>query len=173
MAEKLLLHCCCGPCAAGVLDRLAGYEPTLCFINPNIDTAEEYYKRADELVRLSRETIQAPVIVPEYRPDCFYAAVKGLENEPEGGRRCVKCIELRLKMTADLADGFDKVTTTLTVSPHKNAALINALGERLTEKWLYSDFKKKDGFKRSVAVSREHNLYRQNYCGCTFSKHHE
>lgn len=168
--KKLLLHCCCAPCTSGVLDRLEGYEPTLCFINPNLDTEAEYYKRARELERLSRETIGAPVIVPPYDPEPFYAAVRGQENEPEGGKRCETCIRLRLCQTVGMADDFDAVTTTLTISPHKNAPLINALGAELTDKWVYADFKKKDGFKHSVEQSKAHGLYRQNYCGCRFSK---
>lgn len=171
--KKLLLHCCCAPCTCGVLDRLDDYEPTLCFINPNIDTAEEYYKRAAELERLSALTLHAPVIIPPYDPAPFYAAVKGLEDEPEGGRRCDACIRLRLAQAAKYAKAFDAVTTTLTVSPHKNAPRINAIGAEITDKWVYADFKKKDGFKHSVTRSREMGLYRQRYCGCVFSKRDE
>ena len=171
--KKLLLHCCCAPCSSAVLERLDGYEPTLCFVNPNIDTKEEYYKRAAELERLNALTLKAPIIIPDYKPETFTAVCKGLEREPEGGLRCRECIKLRLKATAELAGDYDAVTTTLTVSPHKNTAMINSIGAVLTDKWLYSDFKKKDGFKRSVELSRVYGLYRQNYCGCVFSKRDE
>ena len=173
---RLLLHCCCAPCASAVIERLADdFRLTLLFYNPNLDTAEEYDLRARELERYSAETIGAPGIVPDFDPHPFYEAAKGLETCPEGGARCEACIGLRLRYTAAQAAGFEYFTTTLSVSPHKNAARINALGEKFEAdahgaQWLYSDFKKRDGFKRSTELSRQHNLYRQNYCGCAFSK---
>lgn len=174
----LLLHCCCAPCSTAVVERLCqDYRLTLLFYNPNIDAGEEYDLRAGELVRYSRETVGAPVVVPPFDPQPFLDAARGMEELPEGGARCRACIGLRLKYTAEQAAGFDWFTTTLSISPHKDAATINALGNALETdgtshgaKWLYSDFKKRDGFKRSIELSKQFALYRQNYCGCAFSK---
>lgn len=166
------MHCCCAPCASAVIERLSAYALTLLFYNPNIDTADEYRRRADELVRLSRETVNAEVIVPPFDPRPFYEAATGLETCPEGGDRCRACIGTRLRYTAEKSGGYDFFTTTLSVSPHKNSRMINELGENLSApaRWLYSDFKKKDGYKRSIELSKAHGLYRQNYCGCRFAK---
>lgn len=177
---SLLLQSCCGPCSSYVLEYLSGcFDITVLYYNPNIYPLEEYEKRLSEQKRLLREMKSArPVsfMESEYVPGDFYEAVKGFESEPEGGRRCEKCFMLRLERTARVAkeNGFDFFGTTLTVSPHKNAQLINKTGTELGEKYgvefLTSDFKKKDGYKRSIELSREYGLYRQDYCGCEFSK---
>lgn len=174
--SKLLLHCCCAPCSSACLERLKDYfDITVLFYNPNIEDVE-YGRRKDELLRLISETGWAKVLDCEHDTQEFYGAICGLEREKEGGKRCEKCFKLRLEKTASLAEsgGFDYFTTTLTISPLKNAALINSIGERLAEgkkvKWLYSDFKKRDGYLRSIRLSERYNLYRQNYCGCVYSR---
>lgn len=173
--KKLLLHCCCAPCSSACLERLAGsFEISVLFYNPNIED-EEYFKRKAELVRFIRETGYAEIIDCDHDTNEFYSAVKGLEKEKEGGARCRVCFKLRLEKTAEIAkqNGFDYFSTTLTLSPLKNATLINEIGESLqTEKvkWLYCDFKKRGGYLRSLELSKKHNLYRQNYCGCVFSR---
>lgn len=173
---KLLLHACCAPCASACVERLAPYfDVTLFFYNPNMDTAEEYGKRAEELRKLAG-VFGVNCVITDYEPTEFYDAVKGYEDCPEGGSRCEKCFGLRLHKTAEYAaeNGYDYFTTTLTVSPLKNAELINATGFYAAEKagvqFLPSDFKKKGGYLRTVELSREYGLYRQNYCGCEFSK---
>lgn len=182
--KKLLMHACCAPCSSYCFEETSKFfDVTLYFYNPNMDTAEEYEKRREELKKLAGEFFpngkKAATATEEYEPKEFYERVKGYENEPEGGARCEKCFELRLEKTAAYAKehGFDYFTTTLTVSPHKNAEKINAIGEKIGQKYgvkyLYSDFKKRDGFKRSTALSEEFGLYRQNYCGCVFSKRME
>lgn len=172
----LLLHACCAPCSSACLERIKDFfDVTVYYYNPNIDSEEEYYKRANEQKRLCAE-LNVKVIIEEYRSDEFYSAVRGLENEPEGGKRCEKCFYLRLKKTAERAKekGFDYFTTTLTLSPLKNAELLNETGEKAAAEtgvgFLPSDFKKRGGYKRSIELSREYGLYRQNYCGCVFSK---
>lgn len=172
---KLALHSCCGPCSSYVLEYLKEYfDITLFYYNPNIYPAEEYDHRLREQLRLC-DILQIPAIACEYRPEIFFDAVKGLEEEPEGGARCAKCFALRLEYTASLAKqkGFLLFTTTLTVSPHKNAQVINQIGEAIAQKhgicWLPSDFKKKNGYLRSIQLSQQFGLYRQNYCGCKFS----
>ena len=177
---KLLLHVCCAPCSSYCLEYLSKYfEITVYYYNPNISIKEEYEHRLNEEKRLvSQMPFKNPVKVIEgaYDPKVFFDAVKGLENEPEGGKRCEKCFELRLSSTAKLASekSFDYFTTTLTISPLKNAEMLNSIGERMAERygvsWLYSDFKKREGCKRSIELSREYDLYRQNYCGCVFSR---
>lgn len=178
---KLLLHACCAPCSSYCLEETSRYfDVTVFFYNPNMDCAEEYEKRKTELERLlsafSPNGKKADFVAAEYEPDEFYRAVEGLEGEPEGGARCEKCFALRLEKTAVYAkeNGFDFFTTTLTVSPHKNADKINDLGEKIGEKYgvkfLHSDFKKRGGFLRSTRLSEEYGLYRQNYCGCVFSE---
>lgn len=174
--KRLLLHACCAPCSSACLERLKDYfAVTVHFYNPNIED-EEYEKRKKELIRFVSETGWAEIIDCDHDTAQFYTAVKGLEGEPEGGKRCKKCFYLRLERTAETAEklGFDYFATTLTISPLKNAELINGIGAKLAEgkkaKWLYSDFKKKDGYKRSLTLSQEHELYRQNYCGCVFSR---
>lgn len=172
----LLLHICCAPCGCGVISRLAPFfSVTLYYYNPNIDTEDEYNKRFDEipkLLRLSGLKDSVSLIKSEYDHDEFAAAARGFENEPEGGARCPRCFELRLDETARYAaaHGYEYFCTTLTVSPHKNAEVINLIGERLAERrgvrWLPSDFKKRDGYLMSVKLSKEYGLYRQCYCGC-------
>lgn len=172
--KRLLLHCCCAPCSTACLERLKDdMSVTVFFYNPNIEDAE-YNKRKRELVRLLEETGWADIVDCDRDTDKFYGAVKGLEKEPEGGRRCEICIRLRLSATAERAraDGYDYFATTLTVSPLKNARLINSIGEEFQSdgcKWLYSDFKKQNGYLKSVRLSEKYGLYRQNYCGCVYS----
>lgn len=172
---RLLLHSCCGPCSSYVLEYLSDYfDITLFFYNPNIQPAEEYEKRLlTQKQLLERAKYKNPVafLAGEYEPQRFFEAVKGLENCREGGARCEKCFELRLSKAAEIAKkgGFDYFATTLTVSPHKNAVLINEIGGRY-QNYLPSDFKKREGYKRSIILSKEYELYRQGYCGCIFSK---
>ena len=176
---SLLLHSCCAPCSSYVLEYLSQYfEITILFYNPKIYPPEEYQARVHEEERLIREMHfkhPAHMISGTYDPDVYYMAVKGLEKEPEGGARCEKCFELRLSEAAREAikGGFDYFTTTLTKSPLKSAPTLQTIGERIGEEvgvsYLPSDFKKKNGYKRSVELSEEHGLYRQNYCGCVYS----
>jgi predicted adenine nucleotide alpha hydrolase (AANH) superfamily ATPase len=176
---RLLLHCCCAPCSTAVLDLLNRYfEITLLYYNPNIYPEAEYVKRERELHRLLSLTDAArpmELVTAEYRPEAFDVRIAGLEGEPEGGKRCFECISLRMEETARKAadDKYDYFTTTLSVSPHKNAEAINSIGAALAlrypVKYLYADFKKKDGYKRSIELSGEYGLYRQDYCGCRYS----
>lgn len=172
---RLLLHSCCGPCSSYVLEYLSDYfDITLFFYNPNIQPAEEYEKRLlTQKKLLERAKYKNPVVflAGEYEPQRFFDMVKGLEGCKEGGARCEKCFELRLSKAAEIAKkgGFDYFATTLTVSPHKNAVLINEIGGRY-QNYLPSDFKKREGYKRSIILSKEYELYRQGYCGCIFSK---
>lgn len=180
LKPKLLLHVCCAPCSSYVLEYLfEHFEITTYFYNPNISSFEEYNLRADELKRFVKEKFGEEYIVNEicnYNPDEFYVAVKGMEDFKEGGNRCFTCYELRLDKSAEYAktNQFDYFTTTLSISPLKNAEKLNEIGARLSEKYgikyLYSDFKKKNGYKRSIELSNEYHLYRQNFCGCKFSK---
>lgn len=177
---RLLLHACCAPCSSYVLEYLSRYFAiTLWFYNPNIAPEAEYRFRAEELRRLAAAMpLRHPVTVKvaPYDPTAFSAAVKGLEQEPEGGARCRACFALRLSAAAKqaAAGGYDYVTTTLSISPLKNAALLNDIGAATAEKagvsWLYADFKKRDGYRRSCELSALYRLYRQNYCGCAYSK---
>jgi len=177
---SLLLHACCAPCASSVLEYLAEFfSVTVLYYNPNTFPPDEYEKRLGELKKLLPllETGHpVSLICGEYNSDAFYSLVRGSEAEPEGGGRCRLCFELRLEETARTAreGNFDYFTTTLTVSPHKNAALINGIGGAMSEKYdvpyLYSDFKKRGGYGRSIELSNKFGLYRQNYCGCEFSK---
>ena len=176
---SLLLHSCCGPCSSYVLSCLARqFRVTLFYYNPNLYPDSEYRLRYAEQLRLLREADfarQVRVLEAPYDPETFRAAVAGLEQEPEGGSRCTVCFRLRLERTARAAreGAFDFFGTTLTVSPHKNAPLLNALGEeyavRYGVKWLPSDFKKREGYKQSIRLSGEYGLYRQDYCGCEYS----
>ena len=178
--KKLLLHVCCGPCSSYVMEYLSKYfDITIYYYNPNIDTEEEFDKRTKEVQRLTREAEFAKgidVIVAPYEKELFEELSKGLEKEPEGGARCKKCYHLRLDKSARYAkdNGFDYFTTTLSISPYKDAEALNNIGKHLEEKYgikyLYSDFKKKNGYKRSIELSKEYNLYRQDYCGCIYSK---
>ena len=177
---RLLLHVCCAPCSSYVLEYLNTYfNITLHFYNPNISPASEYEYRAAELTRLVSEMpLKNPVTVhiPSYDPAPFTAICKGYEHLPEGGERCTKCYRLRLEDAARAAaEGhYDYFTTTLSISPLKDARRLNDIGGTLAEKYgvpyLYSDFKKREGYKRSIQLSAEHQLYRQDYCGCSFSK---
>ncbi len=176
----LLLHCCCAPCSSYVLEYLSPFfKITAFFYNPNIGTNDEYAYRRDELKRFISQfdaKNEITVIDGDYEPDVYYKAVQGMEKEPERGARCEICFRLRLEETAKLAqkEKFDYFATTLTLSPLKNAELINKIGLLVAEKYdisyLCSDFKKKNGYKRSIELSKEYDLYRQNYCGCVFSK---
>lgn len=197
---RLLLHSCCAPCSSYCLVYLRKWFDITCFFyNPNITDAQEYDKRAKELKRLA-DTLNSPpemaeafadkydfccnafddcdlikVIEGEYDSDAFFKLAHNLEDAPEGGERCRGCFGLRMSKSCEIAaEGkWDYVTTTLTISPLKNAALINEIGikcaERFDVKWLPSDFKKKDGYKKSIELSAKYNLYRQNYCGCVYS----
>ena len=177
---RLLLHACCAPCSSAVLEYLSQYFAiTLLYYNPNIAPLEEYQKREAELRRLvSQMKFIHPVeLLPcQYDGQAFVQAARGLEGEPEGGKRCEACFRLRLRYAAQEAARlrFDYYTTTLSISPMKNAPLLNQLGEEIGREFgvahLPSDFKKKDGYKRSVQLSKEYDLYRQDYCGCAFSK---
>lgn len=186
--KTLLLHSCCAPCSSAVLERLRSvFQITVFYYNPNISWQEEYRLRVAEQVRLiawfnAQEDVKRGEAYPidyvegDYEPELFLQAAKGLELEPEGGARCEKCFSLRLHKTMEQAKKMqaDFATTTLTISPLKNASLLNELGEQIAKSyeatWLPSDFKKKNGYKRSVELSAEQGLYRQDYCGCAFSK---
>ena len=184
--KRLLLHSCCAPCSSYVLEYLRKYfRITVFYFNPNISMEEEYRKRVAEQKRLiaayngaisENQGYYIEIIEGDYEPKCFYEVARGLEQCPEGGERCFACYELRLRETAIRAKTgvYDYFTTTLTISPLKNAEKLNEIGERLAEeygvRWLPSDFKKKGGYQRSVELSKEYNLYRQDYCGCVYSK---
>ena len=174
---KLLLHSCCGPCSTTVLTILVKYfDITVLYYNPNIEPMEEYYKRKNEQIRFIKELSNQHIkfMDCDYNNADFRTRVVGLEHELEGGARCAVCFKLRLEKTATIAQkkNFDYFGTTLTVSPHKNSDCINKIGALLESiygvKYLYSDFKKKDGYKKSIELSKEYNLYRQDYCGCEF-----
>lgn len=180
-APGLLLHSCCAPCSSYCMEYLREYfRLTVFYYNPNITEREEYRKRVQEELRLieayNMRGKKIEVIEGDYEPDRFLEMAKGLETCAEGGERCFGCYELRLRKTAELAKklNFDYFTTTLTISPLKNAAKLNEIGEQLAEeydvRWLPSDFKKRGGYQRSIELSKEYGLYRQNYCGCVFSK---
>ena len=173
----MLLHVCCAPCASYVLEYLSPYfDLTVLFYNPNIYPAEEYERRLGEVRRLiGLMDCGISLIEDEYTPADYIARAAGLEGEPEGGLRCVECIGMRIERTATLAAGkFDYFATTLSISPHKNAELINTLGYAAAEKygavWFPADFKKRGGYARSCELCREYDIYRQNYCGCSFAK---
>ena len=180
LRPRLLLHACCAPCSSYVLQYLSEYfDITLFFYNPNISPKEENDFRAEELARLCREMPLArlpEIIVSDYEPQKFYDAVKGMEDLPEGGARCAVCYRLRLEKTAQEAKNgrFDYFTTTLSISPYKRADWLNEIGKKLSEeygvRYLFSDFKKKNGYKISCELSKQYNLYRQDYCGCEFSR---
>lgn len=182
--QRLLLHSCCAPCSSYVLEYLRQYfKITVFYYNPNISMEPEYRKRVEEQKRLiaayneqGQNGFPIDVIEGDYEPAVFYEIAKGLEQCPEGGERCFACYELRLLKTAILAQEgkYDYFSTTLTISPLKNAQKLNEIGERLSQEynvpWLVSDFKKKNGYKRSIELSAEYDLYRQDYCGCIYSK---
>lgn len=176
---KLLLQSCCAPCSSYVLEYLSQYfEITVFYFNPNIYPEEEFFKRCEEQKRLlTLMDFKNPVSFTDigYKSEFFYSAVKGLEHIKEGGERCYACYKLRLEHTARLAKelDFDYFTTTLSISPYKNAVWLNEIGEQLADeynvKYLTSDFKKRNGYKRSTELSEEFGMYRQDYCGCVFS----
>ena len=176
----LLLHTCCAPCSSAVLLRLADYfHITVFYYNPNIEPYDEYLKRKKEQQRFLKDfKAKYPIsfLDCDYEHEAFEKVSEGLENEQEGGPRCFKCYKMRLEKTAQVAKekGFEYFGTSLTVSPYKNALKINEIGEELAlayqVSFLYSDFKKHDGYKKSIEMSKEYNLYRQDYCGCHFSK---
>lgn len=180
LVPSLLLHSCCAPCSSYVLEYLSQYfRIILYYDNPNIAPETEYQFRVQEQKRLIGEMPSGyPVqfLEGDYDPKRFYAAVKGLEEEPEGGARCLRCFELRLRASAQKAKELacDYFTTTLSISPLKNAAALNQIGEELAKeygvRYLPSDFKKKEGYKRSIELSRQYGLYRQDYCGCVYSR---
>ena len=174
---RLLLHSCCAPCSSACLERLKEvFSVTVLYYNPNIDDFAEYQKRKDEQIRLLQSTGWADFIDCDYDNEAFEQIAKGLENEPERGNRCKLCYGLRLQRTAQTAkeNGFDYFCTTLSLSPHKNADWINELGEEYGKQYgvqfLPSDFKKKGGYPRSIQLSKDYGLYRQDFCGCRFSK---
>lgn len=177
---RLLLHVCCAPCSSYVLEYLSRYfDITALFYNPNISPKSEYDYRSQELQRLTAEMpLPHPVTcrIENYDPVAFLSVSKGLENEPEGCERCTACYRLRLTETATIAanEGYDYFTTTLSISPLKDAVRLNTIGGELAEAhgvpYLYSDFKKREGYKRSIQLSAEYDLYRQDYCGCAYSK---
>jgi hypothetical protein len=176
----LLLHSCCAPCSSYVLEYLSQYfKITIFFYNPNIYPMEEYTRRVAEqkgLISEMKVKNEIRFIEGKYDTESFYKLTKGLEEEKEGGVRCFNCYELRLNEAAIMAKekGYDYFTTTLSISPHKNSAKLNEIGKSLSEehdvKYLYSDFKKKEGYKRSIELSKQYKLYRQDYCGCVFYK---
>jgi len=176
---KLLLHSCCAPCSSYVLEYLSEFfEIAVFYYNPNIYPPEEYFKREEEQKRfIEKIPAKNPIhfIAGEFEEEKFYETVKGMENEPEGGQRCFACYALRLEKAACEAKkgGFDYFTTTLSISPHKNAQELNRIGGEIAEeygvKYLFSDFKKKGGYKRSCELSEEYGMYRQDYCGCVYS----
>ena len=175
--KTLLLHSCCAPCSSYCLEQVSSVlKTTVFYYNPNLDSEEEYEKRKKEQIRFLRETGWADFLDCDYQKADYESIAAGYEGEPEGGARCARCFRLRLERTAQEAKarGYDLFGTTLTVSPLKNAKLINEIGFGLAEEYgvayLPSDFKKRGGYLRSVELAREHALYRQNYCGCIFSK---
>lgn len=177
---KLLLHSCCAPCSSRCIEYLTNYfDITVLYYNPNISPEEEYNKRKEEQIRFLKEfksKNKIDFLDIEYNYDDFLNIAKGLEDVPEGGERCFKCYNLRLEKTAMIAKekNYDYFGTTLTVSPYKNSQVLNKIGSELESKYsvkyLYSDFKKNEGYKRSIELSKQYNLYRQNYCGCVYSK---
>lgn len=173
----LLLHSCCAPCSSACLQRLKDkFKITVLYYNPNIDEDEEYAKRKAEQIRFLQETGWAEILDCDHDKEAFEEMAKGLEDEPERGKRCYACYALRLNKTAQVAkeNGFAFFCTTLSLSPYKNAEWLNELGEKIGGRYevnyLISDFKKKGGYARSIELSKEYGLYRQDFCGCKFSK---
>lgn len=178
--KRILLHSCCGPCSSYVISYLTNFfDITILYYNPNIYPYDEYLKRKEEQIKLINEIDTKnclDIMDCDYDNNIYNELIKGLEQEPERGSRCKVCYLMRMEKTAILAKEkkYDYFCTTLSVSPYKNVTLINELGKLLEDKyqikWLYSDFKKKDGYKKSIELSKKYNLYRQNYCGCIYSK---
>ena len=179
--QKLLLHACCGPCSSYVLEYLSKYfEITIFYYNPNISPESEFIKRVEELKKLISVMPlenKVEVVVPDYDGKIFYETIKGHEQDKEGGERCYLCYKLRMENSCKYAkeNNYDFFTTTLSISPYKNSDWLNEIGEDLEKeydiKYLYADFKKKNGYKRSIELSKIYNLYRQDYCGCVYSKY--
>lgn len=170
---KIVLHICCGVCAAGAVEALSteGHQIIGFFYNPNIHPAEEYQRRLETTRKVAQE-LNFPLEVPAYEPEAWLRQTSSLKDEPEGGKRCQVCYRLRLEKTHDyiVACGADAFTSTLTISPHKSAQAINKIGQEIGgEKFLIRDFKKKDGFNRAVQLAKQWELYRQDYCGCIYS----
>ena len=175
--SRLLLHSCCAPCSSACLERLKDFfKITVLYYNPNIDEREEYEKRKAEQIRFLKETGYGDFLDSDHDKEAFEEMAKGYEQEPERGKRCYLCYELRLNKTAQISKekGFDFFATTLTLSPYKNAEWLNEIGERVGDRYgvsyLCTDFKKQGGYHRSIALSNEYGLYRQDFCGCKFSK---
>ena len=173
---SLLLHSCCAPCSSHVIEFLNNYfDITIFYYNPNIFPKEEYEKRKLEQINFIKNFNNIKFLDCDYDNEKYNELIKGLEKEPERGKRCTVCFNLRLEKTASkgIENGFEYFGTTLTVSPYKNAELINQIGKKLEIeykiKWLYSDFKKENGYKNSIELSKKYNLYRQDYCGCIYS----
>ena len=176
MKQKLLLHVCCGPCATEVIERLKNkYEVSLFFYNPNIQPEAEYDKRLEQVKKLS-EIHDIELFIHEQDDDSWFKETEGLDNEPEGGRRCEKCFGLRVETAAKFAAGhdFEAFTTTLSISPYKNHFLLKRIGNRCAGRYgvdfIDDDFKQDKGYEKSIELSKKHNLYRQKYCGCIYSK---
>jgi len=174
--KKLLLHVCCGPCATEVIERLKdNYEISLFFYNPNIQPVEEYNLRLEQVKKLA-DIHDLELFIHEQDDDAWFTETEGLDNEPEGGRRCEKCLGLRIETAARFAadHNFDTFTSSISISPYKNHILIKRIGNRVAGKFgvdfVDDDFKKDDGYKKSIELSKKHGLYRQNYCGCIYSK---
>lgn len=178
--KKILLHSCCAPCSSYVITFLSNYfDITILYYNPNIFPKEEYDKRKQEQIKLIKSLKtknKLDYLDCDYDNDLYNKSIQGYEACPEGGSRCHICFNLRLEKTAKLAkdNNYDYFCSTLTVSPHKNSKIINEIGENISKKykiiWLYSDFKKNEGFKQSIELSKKYELYRQDYCGCIYSK---
>ncbi len=176
MGERIIIHACCAICSGYPISYLKdmGYQVCVYFYNPNIHPLEEYQKRL-EAQRILCKNLDCELIEGDYNPQEYYEFVKGFENEPEKGLRCDKCFELRLRKTAEFAKsiGVNKFTTSIVISPHKNFAKLTSIGEKIAKEtgieYLAIDFKKKDGFLKTNKISKELNLYRQNYCGCSFA----
>ena len=178
--KKLLLHSCCAPCSSACIERLTNFfDITILYYNPNIEPYEEYLKRKKEEIRFIKEypnIHKLDIIDCDYDNDLFLNIATGLEEEPERGKRCLKCYNLRMEYTAKKAKelGYDYFATTLTLSPLKDSQVLNKIGYALSKKYdisyLPSDFKKQNGYKRSIELSKEYNLYRQNFCGCKYSR---
>ena len=179
----MLLHSCCGPCSSGVIEQLVNdYDITILFYNPNIHPDIEYQKRLDAqkmlIDKLNEEGYQIKLIESEYEPNEYFDMVEGLEDEPEGGKRCEKCFLLRMEFTAKYAkeNGYDIFTTTMSVSPHKDYILLYQIGEEMARRYgvdyYFANFKKNNGYLNSIRNSQKYDLYRQDYCGCVYSNWH-
>ncbi|MBB5021027.1 epoxyqueuosine reductase QueH [Desulfurispira natronophila] len=173
----LLLHTCCAPCSSAVVERLLNhYQLSLYFYNPNIHPSAEYLIRRDELLRWGRDILNIQCIIADYDSKTWFDMTRGMELEPEKGKRCTLCYQLRLEKTASVAkeQGYSFFTTTLSISPHKDSKLINTVGKTVAQKYNINfhaeDFKKNNGFQRSIEISKEYYFYRQRYCGCQFSQ---